>query len=75
MAKDSLIESSYMSLERFREVAAVSGMAIKDCNTIIEKWPLQLKKKPGQPGAQEEFELLRSSGHGGSERYVEWKRA
>lgn len=66
---------SYMSAERFQQVAAASRMSIKDLNTIMEKWPLQLKKKPGQPGAREEFDLLRSSGHGGSQRYVEWKRA
>lgn len=65
----------YMTLERFRHAAEASGMEIKQYNTVIEKWPLQLKRGPDQPGAQEELELLRSSGHKRSERYVEWKRA
>ncbi|UKZ69119.1 uncharacterized protein TrAtP1_010132 [Trichoderma atroviride] len=41
-------------------------------NTVVEKWPMRLKKKAGQPGAQEEFDLLFGSGHG-NERYVEWQ--
>jgi hypothetical protein len=43
---------------------------MKKKNTVIEKWPLRLKKG----ATKEEFRILHSSGHVGSERYVEWKR-
>ena len=50
------------------------GMAIKEKHTIVDKWPMRLKLKSGQPGAQEEFDIAQSSEHSGSERYMEWKR-
>lgn len=50
------------------------GLAVKDRHTIVEEWPLRLKLRPNQVGAQEEFEILASSAHTGAERYVEWKR-
>jgi hypothetical protein len=34
----------------------------------------RLKLRPGQSGAQEEFDRLLSGGVSGKERYVEWKR-
>lgn len=50
------------------------GVAIKEKHTIIEKWPYRLKLRPGQPGAQEEFDRLITGGVSGKECYVEWRR-
>ncbi len=50
------------------------GAVMKKTHTIIEKWPSKLKLGPDQPGAQEEFDLVMSSGVSGQERYVEWQR-
>lgn len=47
---------------------------MKEKHTVIEKWPFRLKLRPGQPGAQEEFDRLLAGGVSGKERYVEWKR-
>ncbi|EFQ96687.1 hypothetical protein MGYG_08610 [Nannizzia gypsea CBS 118893] len=58
----------------FCEVADLLGAAMKDNHSIIEKWPFRLKLRPGQPGAQEEFDRSVSGGMSGKERYVEWKR-
>ncbi|KAI0410710.1 hypothetical protein F5X98DRAFT_368641 [Xylaria grammica] len=58
---------------RLKEWADLLGMAIKDDHTIIEKWPYRLKLRPGQPGAQAEFDRLLASGVSGKERYVEWR--
>ncbi|KAK4101258.1 hypothetical protein N658DRAFT_566963 [Parathielavia hyrcaniae] len=41
---------------KFPEVAQFYGMAMKEKHTIIEKCPLRLKLRPGQPGAQDEFD-------------------
>jgi hypothetical protein len=59
----------YMQKLEFGNIGRQAGLAMKKKNTVIEKWPLRLKK-----GATEEFRILHSSGHIGSERYVEWKR-
>ncbi|GIK06628.1 hypothetical protein Aspvir_002278 [Aspergillus viridinutans] len=58
----------------FRDAADLLGAAMKDTHTIIDKWPYRLKLRPGQPGAQEEFDRCISGGMSGKERYVEWKR-
>lgn len=58
----------------FTEVAQYVRAVMKEKNTIIEKWPFELKLQPGQPGAQEEFDRLLSGGVSGKERYIEWKR-
>jgi hypothetical protein len=41
---------------------------MKKQHTVIEKWPMVLKLRPGQKGAKEEFEMLLSSGYVGTER-------
>lgn len=64
-----------MQWRDFTGLGRQNGMIAKTKNTIIEKWPLRLKKRPGQVGATEEFETLLGSHHVGGERYVEWKRA
>ncbi|OBT63191.1 hypothetical protein VE03_07739 [Pseudogymnoascus sp. 23342-1-I1] len=58
----------------FSETAQCVGAAMKEKHTVIEKWPFKLKLRPGQPGAQKEFDRLLSGGVSGKERYVEWKR-
>lgn len=63
----------YMKWTNFKEVEQSGRLEVKKENTIIEKWPMKLKLKPGQKGAKEEFDLLLSSSHTGQERYVEWK--
>jgi hypothetical protein len=61
----------YMTKWKFEECGRLTNMAMKN-NTIVEKWPMRLRRKVGQPGAKEEFDLLLGSGHG-NERYVEWQ--
>lgn len=63
-------------LENFKvsEVADFLGAKMKEKHTIIEKWPYRLKLRPGQPGAQDEFDRYMSAGLSGKERYLEWQR-
>ena len=58
----------------FSETARTLGAEMKETHSVIEKWPFRLKLRPGQPGAQEEFDRLFGGGVSGKERYVEWKR-
>jgi hypothetical protein len=60
----------YMQKLEFGNIGRQAGLVMKKKNTVIEKWPLRLKKG----ATEEEFRILHSSGHVGSERYVEWKR-
>jgi hypothetical protein len=59
---------------KFSEIAQYIGAAVQEKHAVIEKWPFKLKLRPGQPGAQEEFDRLLRGGVSGKERYVEWKR-
>ncbi|KPM34923.1 hypothetical protein AK830_g11652 [Neonectria ditissima] len=68
------IFNRYRDKLKFHEVAEYLGAAMKEEHTIIEKWPYRMKLRPGQPGAQEEFDRILSEGMTGKERYVEWKR-
>jgi len=63
-----------MSRWNFTQMSAELGLEMKKDNTIVDKWPTQLKLKLGQQGAEEEFRLLLGSGCANIERYVEWKR-
>jgi hypothetical protein len=68
----ALISSvSFMTAFEFHQVAKNVGAIIKEEHTIVEKWPFRLKLQSGQPGAQEEFGRLMSSGVSGTECYVE----
>ncbi|KAL4811860.1 hypothetical protein BDW67DRAFT_179221 [Aspergillus spinulosporus] len=58
----------------FQHAATLFNAAMKDTNSIIEKWPYRLKLRPGQRGAQEEFDRCLASGLSTMERYVEWRR-
>ncbi|KAK7987452.1 hypothetical protein PG989_007767 [Apiospora arundinis] len=64
----------YMKEHEFDDFAALLGAAMKPKQTIIEKWPYRLKLRPGQTGAQEEFDSLITKGVTSKECYVEWKR-
>ncbi|KAM0347291.1 hypothetical protein ACHAPU_004810 [Fusarium lateritium] len=67
--------SYYMTHLHFDLVAQRVGAVMKKKHTIVEKWPFRLKLVPGQPNAQEEFDLLMRGGVSGKERYVEWERS
>jgi len=43
-------------------------------NTIVNKWPFQLQLRPGELGAQEEFDSAVATSRNGSECYLEWHR-
>ncbi|KAH8698962.1 hypothetical protein BGW36DRAFT_396585 [Talaromyces proteolyticus] len=58
----------------FHKAGEIFGATMKEKHTIIEKWPYRLKLRPGQPGAQDEFDRCMRQGVSGKERYVEWKR-
>ena len=60
----------YMKRYNTQNASYKAGLVVKEKNTIVEKWPLQLKKG----ASQKEFDVLMSIGHTGCERYVEWKR-
>lgn len=64
----------YRSLKKFELAEIAHWAALKQKNTIIEKWPFRLKLRPGQIGSQKEFERLLSGGVSGKEIYLEWKR-
>ncbi|KAH9225123.1 hypothetical protein K456DRAFT_1776129 [Colletotrichum gloeosporioides 23] len=46
----------------FSQIARLVGAAMKGSHTVIEKWPFRLKLRPGQTGAQEEFDRLLGGG-------------
>ncbi|KAL7789378.1 hypothetical protein V8C37DRAFT_417967 [Trichoderma ceciliae] len=64
----------YLKDLKFSELSQLVEAAMKEKHTVIEKWPFRLKLRPGQPGAQEEFDRLLGGGKTGQERYVEWRR-
>jgi hypothetical protein len=64
----------YRAHRNFEAIAPESGAAEKENNTIVEKWPLRLKRQPGQEGAQDEFRVMLGSSCSGMERYMEWTR-
>ena len=53
------------------EISKASGLEMKSKHTIVQPWPMRLKEN----ATQREFDVLLASGHTGSERYVEWKKA
>ena len=54
---------------RLEDLGKAAGLQMKSSNTIVEKWPMRLKKN----ATQDEFDLLLGSNCTGSERYVEWR--
>ncbi|KAI5866987.1 hypothetical protein GGS23DRAFT_299667 [Durotheca rogersii] len=62
----------YMKTSNFDSICQLSGMSFKKKHTIIDPWPLRLKKKHYQKGAKEDFFNLLASTHSGCERYMEW---
>lgn len=65
----------YMRMEDFEKVSREAGLRMKTANTVIDAWPLRLRKRHGEPGAQEAFDRLLESGSSGNERYVECVRS
>ena len=63
-----------MDIHKFASIGMSQGVYIKSPNTIVEKWPTQLKRQISQIGAREEFSALLGSDLSGLERYVEWSR-
>ena len=63
-----------MVFSDFEQISADLGVEMKKSNTIVEKWPTQLKLKVGQKGAEEEFRLNLGSSFTNIERYIEWRR-
>lgn len=64
----------YMMHMNFTSAANAAGLVMREPNTIIDPWPMRLKKVPGEQGAAEEFNKLLASSSSGAERYVEWVR-
>jgi len=60
----------FMNACQLREAAARSGLRMKSENSIVDMWPLRLKRNP----TQEEVSRLHASPHTGGERYVELTR-
>jgi hypothetical protein len=59
--------SRYIEIQGFKSAAEDAGLVMKKKNTIVESWPLRLKARPGDVGAQKEFDLLLSSSSSGIE--------
>ncbi|KAL4973168.1 hypothetical protein BDW66DRAFT_168860 [Aspergillus desertorum] len=79
MARDLVMDydfvfDRYSNRLKFQEAAIPFDAAIKDTHTIINKWPYKLKLRPGQSGAQAEFDRCLGDGISSKERYVEWRR-
>ncbi|KAK8103314.1 hypothetical protein PG984_016460 [Apiospora sp. TS-2023a] len=70
---DSLFDK-YKDREGFVPILYGKGMEIKAKNTIVDKWPLRMKKRPEEEGAKEEFQGLLNRINRGGEVYVEWRR-
>ena len=66
---DSLFKV-YTEKYNMKDVSYKAGLVVKEENTVVEKWPLQLNVG----ASQKEFDVLMSLGHAGCERYVEWKK-
>ncbi|KAG8157039.1 hypothetical protein KVR01_013029 [Diaporthe batatas] len=64
----------YVKNSGFAEAAERAGATRKKKNTVVEDWPFKLKLRPGQPGAQDEFDRLICGAVSSKERYVEWKK-
>ena len=64
----------YEAVMDFSTAARNAGLMMRVPNTVIEAWPMRLKKRPGEEGAEEEFKVVMESSCTGSERYVEWIR-
>ncbi|KAK0323254.1 hypothetical protein LTR82_005614 [Friedmanniomyces endolithicus] len=65
---------TYMQWNEVDVFPTLLQMAMKELNTITDKWPFRLKLLPHEDGAREEYRSLYSSSHLGFERYVEWSR-
>jgi hypothetical protein len=71
---DFVCQPRYCDEFDFRKAGQLLDAVMKVKHTIIDKWPFRLKLRPGQAGAQEEFDQYLSGGLSSKERYVEWMR-
>lgn len=71
---DKIFEFYKSNMVDFSGPADSAGLKMREQNTIIDPWPMRLKKKAREPGAEEEFKRLMESSCSGAERYVEWVR-
>ncbi|KAL8831439.1 MAG: hypothetical protein Q9170_005288 [Blastenia crenularia] len=67
-----MIFQTYMDSCGFLPAADQAGLKMKKKNTVVEAWPMRLKKRPGENGAEDEFDRLTASSCSGAEHYVEW---
>jgi len=65
----------YVERLMLTELGDFVGAAMKEENTIVEKWPNRLKFDPATQEGKDEFHRRITSILGGEERYVEWVRA
>ncbi|KAL8670788.1 MAG: hypothetical protein Q9168_004686 [Polycauliona sp. 1 TL-2023] len=64
----------YMDRFKFDACSKHFGLQMRVQNSVVEAWPMRLKKKFGEEGAKEEFQDLLSSPFQEVERFVEWVR-
>src|SRR4051794_23890547 len=69
-----LTKCRYMKVMGFEQIERESGTKMKSANTVTEKWPVRLKLRRDQRGAQEEFDAVMACHHNALICYVEWKR-
>ena len=72
--RDGCLIDRYRAHRNFEAIAPQSGATEKENNTIVEKWPLRLKRTQGQEGAKDEFIAMVGARWTGVERYMEWTR-
>ena len=65
----------YMGVCNFADIPQFANLTMKEQHTIVEKWPMTMKKKFGEQGAEEEFDTLLASLYTGAMRYAEWRKA
>ncbi|KAJ1324714.1 DUF4470 domain-containing protein [Microdochium nivale] len=74
VAEHDMYFDRFAKSQGLAELGRDSGFCIKEKHTVIAKWPHKLKLRPGQLGAQEEFERCLRAAVSSKERYVEWKK-
>ncbi|KAF3070952.1 hypothetical protein GL218_00779 [Daldinia childiae] len=62
------VRHGYMAANHFGDIEKDLHVVMKEQNTIGDAWPTALKLRPGQPGAQEEFNDALASSCTGVER-------
>ncbi|KAK1752011.1 hypothetical protein QBC47DRAFT_424948 [Echria macrotheca] len=63
----------YLAKFDLGQLAAETGLEMKENNTIVKPWPMRLSTGPVTVEKRKEFRALLASHHTGMERYVEWQ--